>query len=120
MKKIKFIQIILVVLQLCFLKVVLAPAQKVNEVVSSKSNYQMLHTRFKVYLDYFKMTDEVKALYTEALQYGDQGEYEIATIMLEEAIELLTFDEDDDDIDIDFDQQNNQSTIFTIEMEYIF
>jgi hypothetical protein len=28
-----------------------------------------------------------------------------------------TFDNDDD---IDFDQQNNQSTIFTLELEYIF
>jgi len=98
MKNSKIIQIILVVLQLCFLKVVLAPAQKINEVVSSKSNYHMLLTRFKVYLDYYLMSEEVKVLYTEASQYGDQGEYEIAIIMLEEAIDLLTIDSDSDEI----------------------
>jgi len=90
MRKYNYIQIILVALQLCFLKVVSAPAQKVNEVVSTKINYQMLLTRLKIYMDYYLVTDEVKALQTESRQYSEEGEYEIAIVLLEEAIELLT------------------------------
>ncbi len=95
MKKYNYIQIILIALQLCFLKVVSAPAQKADEVVSTKSNYQMLLTRLKVYMDYFVMTEEVKNLYAESMKYGDEGEYEIAVVLLEETIDLLTMNKEE-------------------------
>jgi hypothetical protein len=90
MKKINYIRLVLVVIQLCFIKVVAAPAQKAGEVISIKSNFQTLLTRFKVYLDYYSMTGEVKQLYEESLQYEDEGEYEVALVLLEEAMALLT------------------------------
>ena len=41
-------------------------------------------------------------------------------IPLGDALILNLFAIYDDDQDIDFDQQNNQSTIFTLELEYLF
>jgi hypothetical protein len=96
MKKYHYIQIILVALQLCFLNVVSAPAQEADEVVSTRSNYQMLLTRLKIYMDYYLVTDEVRALQSESMQYGQEGEYEIANVLLEEAIERLTLSTDKD------------------------
>jgi hypothetical protein len=44
----------------------------------------------------------------------------IGYIPLSRHINLHIFAVYDNDHDIDFDQQNNQSTIFTLEMEYLF
>ena len=92
--KLNYLQIVLVIFQLLFLKVIIAPAQKVGEVVSAKANYDLLLTRFKVYIEYFMMKEEVKRLYDEALQYAQSDEYEIAAIMLEEALIILKEDDD--------------------------
>jgi hypothetical protein len=85
----RHIQILLVILQLLFLKIIIAPAQKVGEVVDLEINYQLLLTRFKVYIEYFLMDEEVKLLYDEALQYGVAEQYEVAVILLEEALTIL-------------------------------
>jgi hypothetical protein len=44
----------------------------------------------------------------------------LAYIPITSQLNLNGFAMYDSDEDIDFDQQNNQSTIFTIELEYIF
>ncbi len=44
----------------------------------------------------------------------------LAYIPITSQLNLNGFAMYDNDEDIDFDQQNNQSTIFTIELEYIF
>ena len=85
----RYIQILLIIFQLIFLKIIIAPAQKVGEVVDLELNYQLLLTRFKVYIEYFLMDEEVKLLYDEALHYGEAEEYEVAVIMLEEALTIL-------------------------------
>jgi hypothetical protein len=85
----RYIQILLVILQLLFLKIGIAPAQKVGEVIDLEINYQLLLTRFKVYIEYFLMDEEVKILYDEALQFGEAEQYEVAVIILEEALTIL-------------------------------
>ena len=44
----------------------------------------------------------------------------LAYIPITSQLNLNGFATFDNDEDIDFDQQNNQSTIFTVEFEYIF
>ena len=85
----RYIQILLIIFQLFFLKIIIAPAQKVGEVVDLELNYQLLLTRFKVYIEYFLMDEEIELLYSEALHYGEAEQYDIAVIMLEEALTIL-------------------------------
>jgi hypothetical protein len=90
----KIINVILVILQLFVIKVVVAPAQKVSDVADAKTTFELLVTRFKIYLEYYTINDETKQLYDEALQYGQNKEYEIGSIILEEAIDMLKTDDD--------------------------
>jgi len=85
----KFVNVILVILQLFVIKVVVAPAQKVSEIADAKTTFDMLLTRFQIYLEYYTLNDDTKQLYDEAVQYGQSKEYEIGAIILEEALELL-------------------------------
>ena len=85
----KIVNIILVILQLFFIKVVVAPAQKVSDIADAKTTFELLVTRFKIYLDYYTIDEETQQLYDEALQYGQNNEYEIGSIILEEAIVSL-------------------------------
>ena len=89
LSKMKFIQVILVILQLFVIKIVVAPAQKVSEISDAKTTYDLLLTRFKIYIEYYTLKEETKQLYEEALQYGQNKEYEIGAIILEEALDLL-------------------------------
>jgi len=92
----KNIQVILVVLQIFILKIVVAPGQKVNEVTDAKSAYELLLTRFEIYLEYYTLREQTQLLYEEALQYGKNKEYEFGSILLEEALESLKNDQDPD------------------------
>ena len=67
----------------------MAPAQQVSELADAKSAYDLMLTRFKIYLEYYTLDEETKLLYEEALQYGQNNEYEIGMILLEEALEML-------------------------------
>lgn len=82
------------VLQLFVIKIVIAPAQKVSEIVDAKTSFDLLLTRFKIYLDYFELNEETKKLYDEALQYAKNKDYEIGSIILEEALDLIKTDND--------------------------
>jgi hypothetical protein len=66
-----------------------APAQKVSDIADAKTTFELLVTRFKIYLDYYTIDEETQQLYDEALQYGQNKEYEIGSIILEEAIVSL-------------------------------
>jgi hypothetical protein len=77
------------------IKIVVSPAQKVSEITDSKTSYDLLLTRFKIYLEYYTINEKSKLLYEEALQYGQNKEYEIGAIILEEALDLLKNDEGD-------------------------
>jgi len=90
----KIVNVILVILQLFVIKIVVAPAQKVSEIVDAKTTFDLLLTRFQIYLEYYNLNDEIKQLYDEALQYGQNQEYEVGSIILEEALDLLKFEED--------------------------
>jgi len=85
----KYLQVILVILQLFVIKIVVAPAQMISEISDAKTTYDLLLTRFKIYLEYFTLNENAKLLYEEALQYAQKNEYEIGTIILEEALEIL-------------------------------
>jgi hypothetical protein len=85
----KFVNVILVIMQLFVIKIVVAPAQKVSEIADAKTTFDLLLTRFKIYLDYYSLSEETQQLYDEALRYGQNKEYEIGSILLEEALELL-------------------------------
>jgi hypothetical protein len=86
---VKYLRVILVILQLFVIKIVVAPAQKVSEMTDAKSTYDLLLTRFKIYLEYYTLDEETKFLYEEALQYGQNKEYEIGIILMEEAVDIL-------------------------------
>ncbi len=182
----KCIKVILVILQLFVIKIVVAPAQKVSEISDAKTAYDLLLTRFKIYIEYYTLSEETKQLYEEAFQYGQNKEHlahplnsynvneqnynsngifvslnyfsfggmylttsvsyqwrrypdsitndlisiysnrNIFSAMLLAYIPIISqltlngFATYDNDEDIDFDQQNNQSTIFSVELEYIF
>jgi hypothetical protein len=90
----KIVNVILVILQLFVIKIVVAPAQKVSEIVDAKTTFELLLTRFQIYLDYYNLNDVTKQLYAEALQYGQNQEYEVGSIILEEALELIKIEED--------------------------
>jgi len=88
-KNMKYLQVILIILQLFVIKIVVTPAQQVSELADAKSAYDLMLTRFKIYLEYYTLDEETKLLYEEALQYGQNNEYEIGMILLEEALEML-------------------------------
>jgi len=88
-KNMKYLQVILIILQLFVIKIVVTPAQQVSELADAKSAYDLMLTRFKIYLEYYILYEETKLLYEEALQYGQNNEYEIGMILLEEALEML-------------------------------
>jgi hypothetical protein len=90
----KYLQIILIILQLFILKIVVAPAQKISEMTDVKSTYDLLLTRFKIYLEYYTLSENTRLLYEEALQYGQNKEYEIGMILLDEALEILKNEQD--------------------------
>jgi hypothetical protein len=89
----KFINVILVILQLVVIRIVVAPAQKISEISDAKTTYNLLLTRFKIYLEYYTLNAESKTLYEEAIQYGQNKEYEIGSIILEEALSLLKIED---------------------------
>jgi hypothetical protein len=89
MSAMKILNVILVILQLFVIKIVILPAQKVSDVADAKTTFELLLTRYKIYLEYYSINDETRQLYEEALQYGQNEEYEIGSILLEEAIEVL-------------------------------
>ena len=89
----KVVNVILVVIQLFVIKTVVSPAQKVSEIADSKTTFDLLLTRFKIYMEYYELSEQSQQLYAEAIQYGQNNEYEIGSIILEEALELLKQDE---------------------------
>jgi hypothetical protein len=94
----KFVNIILVILQLFIIKIVVAPAQKVSEIVDAKTTFELLLARFKIYMDYYDLTEESKKLYDEAIHYSENNEFEIGSIILEEAIQLLKQEKSSEDV----------------------
>ncbi len=62
LNKMKIIQVILIILQLFVIKIVVAPAQKVSEISDAKTAYDLLLTRFKIYIEYYTLSEETKQL----------------------------------------------------------
>lgn len=91
----RYLQIFLIICQLLFLKLVILPAQTINKVVSAKANYDLLLDRFKVYIEYYIVNEEVQSLYSDALEYAELKDYSVASVLLEEAISILKSDQDD-------------------------
>lgn len=93
----RYFQVFLVIYQLLFLMVIILPAQKVSEVVNARANYDLLLNRFKVYIDYYFMKEEVQKLYDDALEYARLEDFDIASILLEEALYILKSQQHDSD-----------------------
>ena len=105
----KHIVAILIIMHIFILKIAVVQSQGIDDITDPKSTYDLLLTRFEIYLEYYTLSEQTKLLYEEALQYGKNEEYEIGSILLEQALESLKNNQDPESKQ--FDQNSFPSII---------
>ena len=72
-----------------FLIIINISAQPGLAVQSDGEKYRLLLDQVNLYIDYYPLDDDMRQLYDQAKSYGDNNEYEIAVIYLEEILSTI-------------------------------
>jgi len=118
---INLLQIFLFLAHIFIIKVAVVPAQIIQEIISPEEKYQLLLTQFNILIAYINPGSEEKKLISESNQYANAGDFDIAIVYAEEAIDLLKQNKLNTTLNINelpsiaFDENSND-TIFTFSL----